>query len=175
MLKLFIIYISIFLIKTQETNSNPSIYNLRINHLKKPFGIDVKGNLFSFLTEEKGPFKVSLILDNKIIESKEILLNQTHSFFFKEPFEYNKTYKYIVESSLSKSELEFETAIKLISPFIKPKNKDLFCPIFVKDFNLTKKIKKARLYITGLGLYIAYLNNKKDGMLILDIMILIII
>ena len=163
MYKIFIIFISIFFYQSKEVDLNSGIYNLRINHLKNPLGIDVKGNLFSFLTEEKGPFKASLLLDNKTIDTKEIQLNQTYSFFFKEPFEYNKRYKYIVESSSSKSELEFETALKLEAPFIKPKNKTIFCPIFVKDFNITKEIKRARLYITGLGLYLAYLNNKKVG------------
>ena len=163
MYKYFIIFISIFFYQSKEVDLNSGIYNLRINHLKNPLGIDVKGNLFSFLTEEKGPFKASLLLDNKTIDTKEIQLNQTYSFFFKEPFEYNKRYKYIVESSSSKSELEFETALKLEAPFIKPKNKTIFCPIFVKDFNISKEIKRARLYITGLGLYLAYLNNKKVG------------
>ena len=163
MYKIFIIFISIFFYQSKEVDLNSGIYNLRINHLKNPLGIDVKGNLFSFLTEEEGPFKASLLLDNKTIDTKEIQLNQTYSFFFKEPFEYNKRYKYIVESSSSKSELEFETALKLEAPFIKPKNKTIFCPIFVKDFNISKEIKRARLYITGLGLYLAYLNNKKVG------------
>ena len=163
MYKYFIIFISIFFYQSKEVDLNSGIYNLRINHLKNPLGIDVKGNLFSFLTEEEGPFKASLLLDNKTIDTKEIQLNQTYSFFFKEPFEYNKRYKYIVESSSSKSELEFETALKLEAPFIKPKNKTIFCPIFVKDFNISKEIKRARLYITGLGLYLAYLNNKKVG------------
>ena len=163
MYKIFIIFISIFFYQSKEVDLNSGIYNLRINHLKNPLGIDVKGNLFSFLTEEEGPFKASLLLDNKTIDTKEIQLNQTYSFFFKEPFEYNKRYKYIVESSSSKSELEFETALKLEAPFIKPKNKTIFCPIFVKDFNITKEIKRARLYITGLGLYLAYINNKKVG------------
>ena len=163
MYKIFIIFISIFFYQSKEVDLNSGIYNLRINHLKNPLGIDVKGNLFSFLTEEEGPFKASLLLDNKTIDTKEIQLNQTYSFFFKEPFEYNKRYKYIVESSSSKSELEFETALKLEAPFIKPKNKTIFCPIFVKDFNISKEIKRARLYITGLGLYLAYINNKKVG------------
>ena len=143
--------------------SNLTIYNLRINHFKKPFGMDVKGNVFSFLSDEKGPFKASLLLDGKVVESKEVSLNQSYSFSFNEPFKYNKIYKYIVESSLCKSELEFETTIKLEAPFIKPKNKDIFCPIFFKDFKLTKEIKRARLYITGLGLYQAYINDKKVG------------
>ena len=147
----------------QNIEQNSTLYNLRINHLKQPLGIDVTGNLFSLQTEEKGPFKASLQLGDKIIETKEILLNQTHAFYFNEPFQYNTTYKYIIESSLSKAELEFETALKLEAPFIKPNNKDIFCPIFVKNFNITKEIKKARLYITGLGLYLAFINNEKVG------------
>ena len=158
-------YILIFTLLSfiQNIEQNSTLYNLRINHLKQPLGIDVTGNLFSFQTEEKGPFKASLKLGDKIIETKEILLNQTHAFYFNEPFQYNTTYKYIIESSLSKAELEFETALKLEAPFIKPNNKDIFCPIFVKNFNITKEIKKARLYITGLGLYLAFINNEKVG------------
>ena len=146
-------------------NSNSLIYNLKINHLKEPFGIDIKDNSFSFLSNEKGPFKASLVSENRIIQSKVVYLNESHSFSFNDPLDYNKAYKYIVESSTSKAELEFETAIKLEAPFIKPKNKELYCPIFTKNFKINKKkeIKKARLYITGLGLYQAYINNKKVG------------
>ena len=147
----------------QEENSTLSIYNLRINYLKDPFGIDIQNNVFSFLSNEKGPFKASIILDNEIVESKEISLNECHSFTFNEPLKYNKNYKYVIESSLSKSELNFETTFKLEPFFIKPKNKDLFSPNFIKDFNLNKKVKKARLYITGLGLYQAFINGKKVG------------
>ena len=147
----------------KEENSSLSIYNLRINYLKKPFGIDIQNNVFSFLSNEKGPFKVSIILDNEVVQTKEITLNECHSFTFNEPLKYHKNYKYVVESSLSKSGLNFETVYKLEPFFIKPKNKDLFSPIFIKDFNLNKKVKNARLYITGLGLYQAFINGKKVG------------
>ncbi len=36
-------------------------------------------------------------------------------------------------------------------------------PIFYKDLLIAKKVKNARLYICGLGLYEAYLNGKKIG------------
>ena len=156
-------FIILLLSFSKMKENDMQIYNLRINHLKKPFGIDIKGNIFSFLSEEKGPFKASLLLEEEIIQSRKVLLNESHSFEFNEPLEYNKTYKYIVESFSSKSELIFETAIKLESPFIKPKNKTLFSPIFIKNFNINKEIKRARLYITGLGLYQAYINNIKVG------------
>ena len=139
------------------------INNLKVNHLKNPLGIDITGNIFSFLTNEKGPFKASLFSEDKLIQTRDVSLEESNSFSFKDPFEYNTNYKLIVESSSSKSELNFETSIKLASPFIKPKNKDLFSPIFFKKLKVEKEIKKARLYITGLGLYQAFINNSKIG------------
>ena len=149
--------------KNNYKKRNSSIYNLRINHLKNPFGIDIKDNCFSFLSNEKGPFNAYLILGNKIIEKRYVELEESYSFYFKNILEYNKIYKYVVESKFSKNELKFETAIKLKSPFIKPKNKKIYSPIFIKNFDITEKIKRARLYITGLGLYQAYINNNKVG------------
>ena len=77
--------------------------------------------------------------------------------------QYNKHYTFVVQGSSTRNELEFETAIKLQAPFIKPKNNALFSPIFLKEFTINKEIKSARLYITGLGLYQAYINNNKVG------------
>jgi len=37
------------------------------------------------------------------------------------------------------------------------------CPYFRKEFNISKKVKSARLYITSRGLYEAYLNGGKIG------------
>ena len=146
-----------------KEKSDSSIYNLRINHLKEPFGIGIEDNSFSFLSKEKGPFKAILLLNNKIVQAKNVKLEERHSFSFKKPLEYNKHYTYIVQGSNSRNELEFETAIKLKAPFISPENKDIFSPIFIKSFNTNKEIKSARLYITGLGLYQAFINNKKVG------------
>ena len=139
------------------------IDDVKVNHLKTPLGIDIIGNSFSFLTNEKGPFKASLISNDKVIQSREVTLEESNSFFFEKPLEYNTNYTLIVESSSSKSELNFETTIKLNSPFIKPKNKMIFSPIFFKNVKIDKQIKTARLYITGLGLYQAFINNSKVG------------
>ena len=142
-----------------------SIDSLRINHLKSPLGIDITDNNFSFKTSESGPFKARILQGNTIIEEKEIKLENSHSFTFNTSLEYNKTYKYEVEGSSSIEVLEFETSIKLENIFIKPKNNNIFSPIFFKEFNLNKtsNIKKARLYITGLGLYRAFINNERVG------------
>ena len=167
---IFVILICILYYEIQNQNllnkkpiSNKNIYNLRINHLKKPFGIDIKGNSFSFLSNEKGPFKAYLLINNEIVQTKKVNLKDSHSFYFKKPLQYNIKYKFVVEGISNKNELDFETAIKLKAPFIKPKNKQLYSPIFIKDFILNKEIKNGRLYITGLGLYQAYINQNKIG------------
>ena len=95
-----------------------TIHSLKINHLKSPFGIDVKNNSFSFLSTEKGPFKAQIILEKEVIQTKEIKLADCHSFYFDNQLEYNKIYQYVVESTLNKAKLEFETSIKLGEPFI---------------------------------------------------------
>ena len=139
------------------------INNVKVNHLKTALGIDITGNSFSFLTNEKGPFKATLSSNNKEVQTREVTLEESNAFSFKDPLEYNTNYTLLVESSTSKSELNFETAIKLTSPFIKPKNKNIFSPIFFKNIKIDKQIKKARLYITGLGIYQAFINNTKVG------------
>ena len=95
------------------TSKTSSIDSLKVNHLKSPFGIDIYDNNFSFRSDESGPFKAKIFLDNTLKEEKEILLENSHSFSFDNPLEYNKTYKYVVESTTSKAELEFETSINL--------------------------------------------------------------
>ena len=159
--KIFCLIICLYSINSRLT----IIDSLRINHLKSPLGIDIMDNNFSFKSNEKGPFKAKILQGNTIIEEKEIKLENSHSFTFDKPLEYNKTYKYIVEGLTGTGEIEFETSIKLENIFIKPKYKGIFSPIFFKNFNLNNAstIKKARLYITGLGLYCAFINNEKVG------------
>ena len=153
----------LFLIHLISTKTS-SIDSLTINHLKVPLGIDITDNNFAFKTEERGPFKAKLMLDNSLIEEKEVQLESSHSFTFDTSLQYNKVYKYVVESSTSKEELEFETCYKLEKSFIKPKTKNIFSPIFTKDFDLEySSIKRARLYITGLGLYRAFINDQRVG------------
>ena len=159
--KIFCLIICLYSINSRLT----IIDSLRINHLKSPLGIDITDNNFSFKSNEKGPFKAKILQGNTIIEEKEIKLANSHSFTFDKPLEYNKTYKYIVEGLTGTGEMDFETSIKLENEFIKPKYKGIFSPIFFKNFNLNKAstIKKARLYITGLGLYCAFINNERVG------------
>ena len=166
LIKIFVIYY--FLCFSQKSNelkplSDAYIYDLRINHQKNPFAIGIEENNFSFLSKEEGPFKAYLYVGNKLVQTKHVNLSESHSFTFSRPLKYNKKYRYIVQGTNTRNELEFETTIKLESSFIKPKNKNIFSPIFIKNFSLSENISEARLYITGLGLYQAFLNQQKIG------------
>ena len=104
--------------------------------------------------------------NNKTIQSKKVLLENCHSIYFNKPLEYQTSYIFRVEDNHYVNELLFETAQKLNARFITPKNKAIESPIFIKEFSLDyniKEISKARLYITGLGLYQAFINEKKVG------------
>ena len=170
-----IIFISFFLYNVlykikpiTKVKSDLYIYDLKINHISNPFGIDIYNNSFSFLSDNEGPFKVSLISlkNNKTIQSKKVLLENCHSIYFSKPLEYQTSYIFRVEDNHYVNELLFETAQKLNARFITPKNKAIESPIFIKEFSLDyniKEISKARLYITGLGLYQAFINEKKVG------------
>lgn len=46
--------------------------------------------------------------------------------------------------------------------------KDISSPLFRKEFKLAKEIKRARIYISGLGFYELYINGKKVGDHVLD-------
>ena len=145
--------------------SDSYIYDLRINHKKNPLMVGTEDNNFSFLAKERGPFKAFLFLEDKINQMKYVTFEESHSFSFLRSLQYNKKYRFVVQGTETRNEIEFETVMKLESPFIKPKDKKIFSPIFLKDFEINnkEKISEARLYITGLGLYQAFLNNKKIG------------
>lgn len=60
----------------------------------------------------------------------------------------------------------FETAKledKWAGKWITTEDADTFHPVFVKEFSAEKQVSSARLYISGLGLFIASLNGKKLG------------
>ena len=99
----FFLYNILYKIKPiTKVKSDLYIYDLKINHLSNPLGIDIYNNSFSFLSENKGPFKVSLISlkNNKTIQSKKVLLENCHSIYFNKPLEYQTTYIFRDEDNL---------------------------------------------------------------------------
>ncbi len=67
----------------------------------------------------------------------------------------------------AESELAWFETGKMREPweasFIGMDAEDTYHPIFFKDFEAGKEVLSARIYVTGLGLYEAYLNGEKIG------------
>lgn len=133
------------------------IRKIKINHLYETIGVDYNNLLFSFISDEE-KINATLYLNNQVIESKEVSFEERAALHFETKFLPSTTYQLRINDQM----VEFETAPIFNAPFITTKNK-INSPIFYKEINIHKSITKARLYITGLGLYEANINGKKVG------------
>ena len=133
------------------------IKNLRINQLVNPLGIDDNPR-FSFIADEGNAFIFKLFDENmNELHSQKVLLDDAIAFSVNYPFDEGKKYFW----SIDDSELQFFSVTdRLNAPFISVK--DITHPLFVRKFD-TNNVKSARLVITGLGLYVAYLNGERVG------------
>ena len=108
----FLLIFYLFHVSQLENDLKPLsdlyIYDLKINHQKNPFSINIEGNTFSFLSKEKGPFKAFLYIKNKIVQSRHVHLQECHSFTFLRPLQYNQKYRFIVQGTNTRNEIEFD-------------------------------------------------------------------
>lgn len=102
-------------------------------------------------------------------EGSELCSNETKLDFFPEPctrYYWRVTVTADNGETASSKPAFFETG-KMNQPWtarwIGASREDTFHPVLTKQFSIGKRIKKARLYICGLGLYEAYVNGKKAG------------
>lgn len=140
------------------------IYDLKLNRQINPIGIDRKELQFSFKVTGGTSFLVNIYegYEHRKIFSKKIALSKIGCFYLSYPFKTGQRYYWDVTCNGITSELaSFETALPLDSDFITV-NETIVCPILWKEFDLGK-IVQARLYITGLGLYRAFINGTRIG------------
>ncbi len=156
------------------------VRSLRVNGVKNPVGFDFEKIKVSWKVEDaKGKYQnEARIIVSTDEQFKKIVLEKKGENLSSigEELELKveaKTRYYIkvevTDETGDKGESEvhfFETA-KMAEPwsakFIKCAAKDKFHPVFIKRFEAKDKIKKAKLYIMGLGLYEAYINGEKVG------------
>lgn len=140
------------------------IFNLKINHMTNPIGIGTKSLQFSFKATIGNKYEI-IVCEEKlenIVFRKRIGLNEIGSFYLSYDFKPGKVYYWVVETKGYKSDPAFfETALPLDCNFITPR-KEISCPLIWKEFDLGK-VRKARLYMTGLGLYKVFLNGMRVG------------
>ncbi|HIY92451.1 family 78 glycoside hydrolase catalytic domain [Companilactobacillus sp. HBUAS56275] len=151
------------------------ISRVEINHMDKPLGFNLDNHLHitGYLNEaysEKIYRKLIIKAHNKIVYQTEWEMAQNLIFDF--PFTMQARTHYQVElliktgdQKLIKHSTWFETGYlgqKMKGHWIGFSDKNVHSIVLSKTFT-TYNVEKARLYITGLGLYEAYLDGKKVG------------
>ena len=150
------------------------LVRIEVNHMETPIGFNLDNHLHlvGFLD---GP--VTSKLQRKLIikaHDKEIVTfdwENADNLIFDFPINLTARTRYEVEMSV-KNDREMSTATTyfetgqidetLKGKWIGTEHKDLHSIILYKKFT-TKDVKKARLYISGLGLFEAYLDGNKIG------------
>jgi len=154
---------------------------MKINHIEKPMGYLYKTITASYIVDcEKGKYQEAaqiLVSDSKEFHnilfdsgrSREVLGVGTRIDF---PLEPRRRYYWKVKVWNDLGECEesdsswFETGLMeqgFQGSCISPDLDETVQPVFVKEFFLEEKIDQARLYLTCLGVYEAFLNGKRIG------------
>lgn len=142
-----------------------TIKNVKINGVRNPVGFDLKKINLSYYVdgEPNGEFYLHIYdKDGKEIYTQK--LNYSNNYYNEIDFVAQKEQRYEFDITCGEDRSEkyfFETATDFDCPFVTPVT-DLTHPIIFKEFNCGN-VKKARLYVTGLGLYVAKINGNKVG------------
>lgn len=159
------------------------VYGLRVNHLKEPLGYKMEKTIFSWKVRgAKGKKETAVRLrvgENEHLQDESAIFNTgfmkglsslgTELAVKLEPckrYYWDVTVHSDSEEEAQSSIQWFETG-KMDDPWtaewISCDNSQVRHPIFKKKIALKDKVKKARLYICGLGLYEAFYEGEKIG------------
>ena len=155
------------------------ISDIKVEHIDRPIGLDVERPRFSYIINSdtdntvQTEYRITVKKGRNAVwrcrrKSSQSVLIQ----YAGEPLE--KCTRYSVEITVrdnhgqrAEGKTWFETGLMgdfegadfITYPQVRPS----FCPVFTKSFGARGGIKRARLYITALGLYMAHINGKRVG------------
>lgn len=156
------------------------ITNVKINGIKNPIGFQYEKLICSWdvkNTDSKRQTNAAIEVSNNA-DFCEILYRKESNNIKSSGEEIEMTltprtiyyYRIYVEGDngdTAVSDVHFFETGKMDEPFraewIGTQHKDRFHPMFYKNILIEKEVKSARLYITGVGLFEAYLNGEKLG------------
>ena len=155
------------------------IYDIRINGYENPLGYDIEKPRVSWKVKSgKGSKQDYTIIEvSKKNEFSEILYKkegELNSLSEELEFELSPYTRYYVRITVCSNVKEVEVSNTVFFETAKMKEawqaywigtqeNDDFHPVFSKIFPVKNHVKQARLYVTGLGLFEAYVNGVKAG------------
>lgn len=154
------------------------IYSMKVNGLSEPVGFAYDRVLVSWKVEdtdarslvnatvevsENENFENIILSQSGILDSKEtelkLDLKLRTTYYWRVMVEGDNGEKAAGQASFETGKMEEAWQAKWIGPH----KEDTFHPVLVKEFDSTKAIKRARIYVCGLGLYEVYINGSKTG------------
>lgn len=144
------------------------VSHIRINGIKNPVGFSFEKIRLSYWLNEGTGKNLTVFLYEDERCQKSVYrqnLNPKESFCTVLGFIPKLETRYYLKITDGKEESEvayFETATKFDAPFISPCS-DYSHPVLYRSFSVKRNPVWARIYVTGLGLYEAYLNGEKIG------------
>ena len=155
------------------------ITQIRVNGLRNPLGFEMKHVSVSWKVTEtaaKAPIRQKIILAadgafTRILEEREAECLNSAGEPLSAVLEPRTRYWLRIETDGDNGESAagtawFETG-KMSEPWtagwIGTEPEDTFHPVFLRDFDAGEGIDSARLYVSGLGLYEAWINGRKAG------------
>ncbi|WP_334351503.1 alpha-L-rhamnosidase [Companilactobacillus sp. HBUAS56257] len=150
------------------------IENIQVNHMIQPLGVDLSNLKIEFALDTDKNLAVQKKLE---IKNAEKIVYQTgwqdyDNNYFEPDFELTPRTEYELTISVKTASEEvsanstFETG-KMNEPFtgkwIGNSDKNIQNTLLKRDVTLSKDVKKARIYMTGLGVYELNINDKKVG------------
>ena len=158
------------------------ISNLKVNHLSSPLGFDVAKAAFSFQVEKStGKFlkaariRVSAFEDMRDLLYDSGMREDISSLGFTPDYRFEGGKRYYFDVTALADDGDTGTSAPAFFeggreketwdvPFIASPFEKTVHPVLFKHFQIAASpIRSARLYITGFGLYEAYINGKKSG------------
>ena len=140
------------------------LYDFRINRTDRTVGIDPEDIMFSFKAERGNAFLLSLYdYKGEKIWASEITLKDRLCFRPDFNFQSDSLYTAVLTGADGDSaSITFRTAGKLSGKTITAAD-GIESPVFYKKFRINGSKSGARLIISGLGLYRAFINGKRVG------------
>lgn len=138
--------------------------NIKINGATNPVGFNLDTIALSYFIDGKADDEIVLHIydeDNYLVYEQFLDYAKNYETFVNFIPNKQTRYKLVLTCGDIKAESFFETGTDFDCGFITPTEK-LTHPVIYKEFHC-KNVRKARLYITGVGLYEASINGKKVG------------
>lgn len=143
-----------------------TISRMLVNGMENPIGVDWQEPVFSFTADSPEPMAAAIYRENdtRPFLTRTVPFAERGGFRFDEPLEPGGFWRWEIVGGGTSASARLETGIPFSSvPFLTPADESMTAPVLSRVFFCPAYLSRARLFVTGLGLYRAELNGERVG------------